>query len=73
MSQHSIDAINRFADVLDNQDRAFEVRSKWSSEQCSDQGEISSDDATSRAPGSQYSSVSRNTARILLIDERSLE
>src|SRR5205085_9987033 len=36
MSQHSIDSINRLADVLDNQNRTFEVGSKWSSEECSD-------------------------------------
>src|SRR5258708_7571703 len=57
MTQHSIDAINRFAGVLDDQDRSLEIRSKWSSKERCDQSEISAYDSPPHSAASQYSSV----------------
>src|SRR5438105_2386098 len=73
MTQHSIDAIKRFADDLDNENRSLEVRSKRSSEKCGDESEISPDNSPPCAAGPQYPSVFRDSTGILLIDESGLE
>jgi len=60
--QHAVDAVYRFPDVLEDQDRPFEVHGIWGSMQRGNEGQISSGQTASRLAGSQYTPVRHNPA-----------
>jgi hypothetical protein len=69
MPKHPVNAVDRFVDVFDDENRALEVRRERSAEERGDEREVSADNASFGFSRTNHASIGSHSARIAVIDE----